>query len=660
MSRPAALPAQYAPQLATLVAAPPSGDAWLHELKYDGYRIGARIDGEAVRLISRNGKDWTERFPTVRDAARRLATHRAFLDGEVAAVLADGRTSFQALQNAFASTTGNVVYFVFDLLHLDGEDVRALPLEQRKVRLRRLLGRAGGVLRYSDHVVGNGAAVFAQACKQGAEGIVSKRRDLPYQPGRSMSWLKTKCIQRQEFVIGGFTDPEGMRAGIGALLIGVREAGRLQFAGKVGTGFTQSSARELRTRLDALEQREPPFQPAPRGRLGRSVHWTRPELVAEVAFTEWTEDGKVRHPSFQGLRADKRPSEIVRERAAATAARAGTGGKQTGSASRVARSASASRRTPRRNAKPQTRNAEPATTDAVIAGVKLTHPDRVLYPDLGLTKHGLAKFYESIADWILPHVAGRPLTLVRCPQGIGGSCFFMKHSHVWAPPGLRRVAIQEKKKVGDYLIADSLAALIGLVQMNVLEIHTWNSTVARIEQPDRVVFDLDPGPRVAWPAVIAAARLVRGALQELGLESFVKTTGGRGLHVVVPLIAEADWNECLAFARAVAELVARLDPRAYTTAFAKAGREAKILIDYLRNNRTNTSIAAYSARARPGAPVSVPLTWDELSPRLRSDHYTVGNLGKRLAMLRADPWQAYWSTPQRIGSDIMRRLEDVH
>jgi bifunctional non-homologous end joining protein LigD len=659
------LPAKFAPQLATLVKSPPEGDAWLHELKYDGYRIGARIDGGAVRLLSRNGKDWSARFDTIGAAVGRLAARRALLDGEVAIVLPDGRTSFQALQHASAgpSTGGRLTYFLFDLLHLDGENVGRLPLEERKARLKRLLGGAKGVLQYADHVVGHGARVLHEACRQGAEGIVSKRRDLPYQPGRGPSWQKTKCIQRQEVVIGGFTDPAGSRAGIGALLVGVYDGGKLIYAGKVGTGFSQTSARHLRQRLDALERREPPFVAPPRGRLARDAHWVRPHLVAEVAFTEWTGDGKIRHPSFQGLRFDKRAQEVVRERphqVRQAESGASPDGASAGPADRRKGTKLVERRVSRRRS-PATRSrgARAAAEDPTVAGVKITHPDRLLYPDIGLTKLQLATFYEDIGDWLLPHLAGRPLTLVRCPEGIGDSCFYMKHSNVWAPPGLRRVSVRERTKVGEYLIADSLSALIGLVQMNVLEIHTWNSTAAHLEQPDRIVLDLDPGPAVEWPAVIAAARLIRTALESLGLTSFVKTTGGRGLHVVTPLTPEAAWNECLRFAHAVAEAVVRLDPRVYTTRFAKAGRERKILIDYMRNNRTNTSVSAFSTRARPGAPVSTPLAWGELSARLRSDSFTVRNLRQRLARLRSDPWNAYAKTAQRIPADAEQRLASV-
>jgi bifunctional non-homologous end joining protein LigD len=604
---------RYEPVLATLVSAPPRGDEWLHEIKLDGYRIGAIVEGGRVELRSRRGNDWTDRFPTIADAAAKLDAKSAVLDGEAVVLLPDGRTSFQALQNAFgADPARDVHYFVFDLLALDGEDVSALPLEERKKRLAALVRRLeSDRIRYSDHTVGDGDRVFREACRLGLEGIVSKRRDQPHKAGRSKAWLKTKCVHEQEFVIGGFTDPEGSRDGIGALLVGVRDdAGKLVFAGKIGTGFTQKSARDLRAKLAAIEREECPFSTRPAGWLGKNAHWVAPKLVAEAKFSEWTSDGKLRHASFRGLREDKAVSEVVRE----TPARAATG--------------------------------KPGAP--TVAGVRISHPERVLYPEAGITKLALAEYYERIAEWMLPHVVGRPLTLVRCPDGVSGECFFMKHSKLWAPKELRRVKIREKKKVGDYLVIESASSIVALVQMNVLEIHTWNSTVDRLECPDRVMFDLDPGPDVGWPDVIAAARLVRATLRKLRLESFVKTTGGSGLHVVVPIVPETRWEECLAFSKAVAESIAASDPQRYTTRFARAGRGRKILIDYLRNNRTNTAIAAYSTRAKPAAPVSVPLRWEELSARTPPSSFTVSTVPRRLASLRADPWKNYRKLRQRI------------
>ncbi|HEX5473082.1 MAG TPA: DNA ligase D [Vicinamibacterales bacterium] len=616
---------QYRPQLAQLVKKAPDGPEWVHELKYDGYRIGCRIERGRVALISRNGRDWTAAFPEIVTAAARLRTPRALLDGELCAVLPDGRTSFQALQNAASGTPHrSLVYFVFDLLLLGERDLTREPLERRKTALAALVGtRQTGRIRYAEHIEGRGPDAFAQACRLGLEGIVSKRREQPYLLGKRGGWLKTKCVRRQEFVVGGFTDPEGARAGIGALLVGFYDHDRLVFAGKVGTGFTHAGARDLRSQLERLETAVCPYATPPAGWLGRHAHWVRPRLVAEVAFTEWTSGGHIRHPSFQGLRADKAARDVVREDAAP---------------------APVARDTP---------DPEP-----VVCGVRISHPDRVMYPEPRLTKLDVARYYERVAAWMLPHVLGRPLTLVRCGQGIDGGCVFMKHSKVWAPAALRRVRIQEKTKVGDYLVIESPEALLSLIQMDVLEIHTWNTRADRVDMPDRLVFDLDPGERIAWRTVIESARLVREVLRAIDLESFVKTTGGRGLHVVVPIERRHDWRVCLAFARTLASTLVRRDPSLFTTEFAKRGREARILIDYLRNNRTNTSIAAFSTRARPGAPVSIPIRWTDLTAAMTPDRWTVESVPGRFAK-RADPWAAYWKTRQRLSASAIASVRQL-
>lgn len=593
----------YRPQLATLVDAPPEGEEWLHEIKYDGYRIGCRIAGGAARLISRKGNDWTRDFPQVAAAARELDVSAALVDGEIAVVLPDGRTSFQALQNSLAGDRrGEIVYFVFDVLELNGRDLSRLPLRDRKRELARVVP-ASGLIRLAQHWIGNGPSVFREACRLGFEGIVSKRLDLPHRDGRSTGWLKTKCVHRQEFVIGGFTESsrEPGKA-IAALLVGVNEGGVLRFSGKVGTGYSRAVARSLRARLEPLRTRDCPFAERPAGWLGRNARWVRPRLIAEVMFTEWTEGGHLRHPSFEGLREDKAPREVGRERPA-------------------------------------------------VRGIALSHPERVVFPDQGFTKLDLARYHDRIVEWELPHLRGRPLTLLRCPGAIGDECYFMKHSKVWAPEALRRVRIVEKKKLGEYLIADTAEAVIGLVQMDVIEFHTWNTRDDAVELPDRIVIDLDPGPDVRWRQVVEAAGLLRSALRALHLESFVKTTGGRGLHVVVPLVPERDWSECLAFSRDLARAVERQHRSTYTTQYAKAGREDKILIDYLRNNRTNTSIAAYSPRARPGAPVSVPIGWDELSPRLDPLKFTI-----RTVRPRTDPWKAYWKSRQQLTAQALEAV----
>ncbi|HET7694735.1 MAG TPA: DNA ligase D [Vicinamibacterales bacterium] len=614
---------QYDPQLAQLVKEAPSGAEWLHELKYDGYRIGCRIDGRSVTLLSRNGKDWTEAFPEIVRAAQSLRVKSALLDGEVCVVLPDGRTSFQGLQNLAAADRSRLVYFVFDLIYLDGRSLAAEPLEARKAALKKIV--RGERIKFSEHLDADGPEAHREACRLRLEGIVSKPRNAPYQSGKRVGWLKTKCVSRQEFVIGGFTDPEGSREGIGAILVGVYDGGRLRFAGKVGTGFTVKSARELRTTLNRLEIPSSPFTPPPPGWLGRNAHWVKPALVGEVEFTEWTGDGKIRHPSFQGLRRDKPPEAVVRE---------------------VADAAPAPARTPgRRRARRPPAAAGPRPS---VRGIGISHPDRVMYERPRLTKLEVAQYYDRIAEAMMPHVDGRPLTLVRCGEGIAHGCFYMKHSKVWSPPALRRVKIREKTKIGEYLVIESPEAIVSLVQMDILEIHTWNTRHQKIEHPDRIVLDLDPGPEVEWKTVVSSARAVRKLLQTLDLESFVKTTGGRGLHVVVPLAPVHDWAACLDLSRAVAEALTRHDPGLFTTTFSKRGRERQILVDYMRNNRTNTSVAAFSTRAREGAPVSMPVSWTELTPSLDPASFTAVSVPQRLARQRKDPWAEYFTLKQRF------------
>jgi bifunctional non-homologous end joining protein LigD len=656
-ARKAPLPRLVKPQLATLVDEAPPGDEWLHELKLDGYRILARLQDGRARLFSRNGKDWTEQFQAVAHAAERVRAAQALLDGEVAMLLADGTTSFNALQNASVPPAGaRLTYFLFDLLHLDGYDLTRVPLERRKEVLKALVPDAA-TLRYSDHVVGSGRTFHEQACRMKLEGIISKRRDAPYEAARSRTWLKVKCAREQEFVIGGFTDPEGSRAGIGALLLGVYDGEQLVFAGKVGTGFTEKSARELRQKLEALEQKAIPFRARPPG-LARA-HWVKPDLVAEVKFSEWTPDGRLRHPSFQGLREDKPARQVVREQPQ-DVEEVAPGGKlasppkaKTAKPAKAMKPAKATKAVPRplRSAEKPPASVfrrSPGGPETTVAGVRLTNPDRVLYPDLGLTKLDLAHAYETIADWVLPHVSGRPLTLVRCPEGLAEPCFYQKHTGWWAPEALRRVKIQEKTKVGEYLVVDDLAGLIGLVQIGILEIHTWNSLADDVEHPDRIIFDLDPDTALPWARVIEAAVRVRERLAADKLESFVKTTGGKGLHVVVPLGGKPSWDDTARYAEAIATEIAGQEPKAYVAEMSKAKRMGKVFLDWLRNVRGSTSIAAYSTRAKPGAPVSVPLAWSELNPKGGPAEFTVRNISQRLAKLKADPWAAYGKLRQKL------------
>ncbi|MBV6469562.1 MAG: Multifunctional non-homologous end joining protein LigD [Nitrospirae bacterium] len=631
---------RMAPQLATLVDRVPEGDAWIHELKYDGYRILCRIrDGKAT-LWTRNGIEWTAKLRPMAETLAALPVESAWLDGEVVALLPDGRVSFQALQNAFESGgAANLAYYLFDLLYLDGYDLRPAALVERKRCLAALLeGEDGaGLIRYSDHIPGRGDKVFAEACRLGLEGVMAKRADAPYLEGRSHAWVKVKCQQRQEFVIGGFTEPSGMRAGFGALLLGwYDDRGQLRYAGRTGTGFSARSLQELHRRLRAIQRRSSPFKAVPATADRAKIHWVEPSLVAEVAFAEWTKDGQLRQASFQGLRDDKPASTVRREQVPANQASKYPSATKSG------------------------RKARGLETDSsenlVIEGVTLSHPQRMLYPEQQLTKEALARYYETVSEWILPHLQGRPLSLVRCPEGYEQECFYQKHATDRIPDVIGRVEIPTKESSASYMVADSLPALIGLVQLGVLELHTWGARRDRLERPDRFVLDLDPAPDVPWPMVVEAAQLLRTLLQELDLRSFVKTTGGKGLHVVVPIRRTQGWDEVKAFSKAVAEHLVGTIPERFIATMSKQKRGGKIFIDYLRNAEGATAVAAYSTRARRGAPVSVPLAWDELSPGLRSDHFTVVDLPQRLRQLAEDPWREYFSQRQTITRSMLAKL----
>ncbi|HEX3113196.1 MAG TPA: DNA ligase D, partial [Candidatus Eisenbacteria bacterium] len=477
-------------QLATLVARAPEGEDYLHEIKYDGYRALCRLARGSASFLMRSGQDWTSRFAALAAEAERLDAGQAVLDGEIVIVEPDGRTSFQALQNSMnGGGRGALVYYAFDLLSKDGEDLTRLPLEERKAALEELLAGAGDAIRYSDHVVGNGPAVFEEACRRGLEGIISKRRDAAYRGGRVGSWLKVKCTARQELVIVGYTEPQGSRAGFGALLLGVRDgAGPIRYAGRVGTGFTHESLLDLTRRLRALETKESSVTGVPRS--GRGVHWVEPKLVAEVAFTGWTDDGKLRHPSFQGLREDKKPSEARRERPQAPPKPT-----RKGPPKRDPEKKAPLRDPPHDDPKhPPVREPPDEARQATVAGVTITHPTRVLFPEAGITKLDLASYMESVAERMLPHVKERPLMLVRCPEGRTGGCFFQKHPGFTVPPAVRQITVRESKGNATYLAVSSVAGLVGLIQVGVIEIHIWGARQDRQDAPDRIVFDLDPDP----------------------------------------------------------------------------------------------------------------------------------------------------------------------
>ena len=646
-ARKAKLPAKVAPQLATLVSDPPRGEEWIHELKFDGYRVVCELKDGKVRIVTRNGKDWTDRFGAIVEAIATLPATEALLDGEAAVLLPNGTTSFQALQNALGEGGESLVYFAFDLLHLDGYDLRPMPLLQRKEALTSLLASQPkeGTIRFSDHVQGSGEEFYRHACTHALEGMISKRADLPYQSGRSKDWLKVKCLKRQEMVIVGFTDPEGSRSGFGALLLAVNEGKDLVYAGKVGTGFNAKTLTDLRKKLGKLERETPAFKKAPRGAEARRSHWVEPKLVAEVAFTEWTEDGILRHPVFQGLREDKSPGEVVREVAQPTE-------KVEKKAVKMIAKKTAKKKGDTPPLGPE-RDPEGITE---IAGVKITNPDRVLYPEQGLTKRELALFYERIQAWILPHLQNRPLTLVRCPSGQGKQCFYQKHVNEQFPASIKRVQVEEGGAAVPYGAVDSLTGLIYLVQMGVLELHIWGSHIDDIEKPDYIVFDLDPDEGLSWERVVEGTLTVREKLEGLGLRTWLKTTGGKGLHVCVPITRRGEWDEVKAFTKAVVESIVADEPGRYTSKLPKASRKGKIFIDYLRNGRGATSIGAYSTRARTGAPVSTPLFWEELETDVRANTYNVRNLPERLESLEADPWADFLKERQSITADMKKAV----
>jgi len=585
-----ALPEFIAPQLATLVSDAPSESDWTYEVKYDGYRMLARCEGKDVRLVSRNGNDWTTRLAPLAAALAKLKAGDAWLDGEIVVPDDRGRTSFQALQRALDGKATGIVYYVFDLLHADGQDLRELPLRERMRRLQARLASAppDAAVRLSEHIDGSGRQAWKAACELGLEGLIGKRLDAPYVSGRTDAWIKLKCRAGQEFVIGGYTEPAGQRKGFGALLVGTRGAdGGLDYAGRVGSGFDQKMLAQLHRKLDALRTETPPFRKPPKIARSTQVHWVRPSLVAQVAFAELTDEGLLRQASFQGLREDKDARTVQREKPAA--------GNRVGS-------------------------------------IVVTHPDRLIYTTPRITKLEVVRYYEAIGPAMLSHVQGRPLSLVRCPQGIEGQCFFQKHVGVRLPAGVERVPIREKNGVDDYLVVTSIDGLLGLAQYGNVEFHTWGSHVPDVEHVDQIIFDLDPDDDLAWARVVDAANLTRALLDELALPAYLKTTGGKGLHVVVPLKATRDWEQAKRFSQAVAQRLARVAPERFTAQLAKNRRGGKIFIDYLRNGRGATAIAAYSLRARPGAPVSMPVAWDRLVARrdIRGDVFNLRNAPREL------------------------------
>jgi bifunctional non-homologous end joining protein LigD len=630
----APLPATLAPQLAVAVKSLPDGaGAWSYEIKFDGYRLLARIERGNVRLFTRHGHDWTSKLKPLAASIQAMRLGSAWLDGEIVVLDDAGKPHFNALQNAFDSArTGGIDYFVFDLPYFDGHDLRGVPLRQRRALLKQLVeARDGEHLRYSADFVADPASMLESARALGLEGIVAKRLDAPYVSRRSETWLKLKAHERQEFVIGGFVDRAGSKDEVGSLMLGYHdEHGALQYAGNVGTGWDASTGADLHRRLAKLEIDASPFAGPPirPGRWSRrqtgGERWVRPQLVAEVSFAEWTPDGNVRHALFHGLRADKPAREVTREKAVAPPADA----------------------TPPWEA--------PRASRHTVGAVKVSNPERVIDPSSGLKKLDLVRYYESVAERMLPHLAGRPVSLVRGPSGIAGQLFFQKHDDKLSIPGLRELDPRLWPGHAALLELPTAEALVSAAQMNVIEFHTWNSTRKSIDKPDRMVFDLDPGEGVGWPRVQEAALLTRTLLSELGLQSWLKTSGGKGLHVFVPIAPRLDYDTVKDFSQAVVQHLSATIPSRFVAKSGASNRVGKIFVDYLRNGHGATTAAAFSARARPGLGVSMPVDWDQLQSLKGGAQWTIATAREHLSFEKSDPWAGYWACRQTLAAPMKR------
>jgi bifunctional non-homologous end joining protein LigD len=617
-----ALPLTLSPQLATLVSEVPPGDDWLYEIKFDGYRLLTRIDGDDVRCFTRNGHDWSHRLPALVKAIQALKIGWGWLDGEIIVAGDQGTPDFQALQNAFdTQRTQGIQYFVFDLPFHDGQDLRDEPLRERRERLAGLIGHTkGGTVQFSAAFDEDPKKLLASAQQAGLEGLIGKRGDSRYHAQRSTDWIKLKVSARQEFVIGGFTDPQGSRSGIGSLLLGVHDDnGALRYAGNVGSGFDEKTLTKLRAQLDEIEVGASAFADAPErvGTVKRvKPHWVTPKLVAEVSFAQWTRDGHVRQAVFHGLRSDKPPQRITKE---------------------VAKKVD----------KTATRTASTKPPTQLPANFRVTHAERVIDAKSGITKGQLIEFYGTVAEVMLSHLKARPVSLMRAPDGIAGEQFFQKHAERRA---LADVDVLDRGLYPAHeplLAISNVLGLLSSAQMNVIEFHTWNATTRAMDRPDRMVFDLDPGEGMAWPQVREATQLLKGFLDELGLKSFLKTSGGKGLHVVVPLTPKFDWDTVKAFSHAIVVHMAEVIPQRFVAKSGPKNRVGRIFIDYLRNGLGATTVSAWSARARAGMGVSVPLAWDELAGLKSAAQWTVLDIGDRLAIGNA-PWDGYTAARQSL------------
>jgi len=632
-----ALPASIKPMLATLVDKVPGDEGWVYELKYDGVRLLSRCDGNDVRCISRNGIDWTHKIGPVVDALAKLKLDGAWVDGELIVVDPNGRSDFSLLQHSMEQgRLDELQLCVFDLLFYRGEDLRSLPLSERKVRLDAAFAKlpAKSPLRLADQIQSESAALIKRVCNQHLEGLVAKKIDSTYKGDRSQDWLKIKCHREQEFVVGGAAYLPGRGTGtFSSLLVGVKSAKGLKYVGRVGGGFDAAERAEWVERVKKLERKDSPFDSLPEKRSGEIWHWMKPALVIQVAFADWTHGGILRQPRYLGLRQDRDPKTVVREEPADT--------------EDVVK-------------KPKAKgkgNAKSAAAESVVPASlgRLTHPDRVLFPHDGITKLQLAEYFAAIGEHAMPHYKDRPLSILRNTHG--SKPFFQKHFLEKSSSGLRVVKIPNADKDPDYTVCESPEGLLHLAQVGAVELHSWGAVMPKPTHADRLTFDLDPGADLSYPPLRDAALAIRKLMKDLGLDSWVKTTGGKGLHVVVPLTRPLpDWPTAKEFAQEVTKFMERLAPTMFTSKTGERNRKNKIFVDYLRNGFGATAVAAFSPRWRAGVGVSTPVTWDEIDEDIRGTHFNLHNVPGRIAKLRKDPWKDYWTASQSLTKAMLKKL----
>lgn len=608
-------PINFKPQLAILVDKPPQGEEWIYEVKFDGYRLITEINQGKITLYTRNRNDWTAKFPNIFNDFRELTIESAIIDGEIVALDANGISHFQTLQNVLnKGTLSDMVYYAFDLTYVNGQDLSSLSLTTRKQILNSVLKNANlNNIKFSEHLEGDSSFLLKQACKLKLEGLIAKRKGSTYHNSRTDDWIKIKCKNRQEFVIGGYTNPGGSRNFFGSLLIGYYDKpGQLVYVGRVGTGYTQKSLDYVYQKIRKLEQKECPFYKSKNIPEINNTHWVKPQLICEIEFICWTEENVLRHPSFKGLREDKMANTITKD-------------------------------IPLESSKLSKKQ----TTKSLIADIQLSHPNKVFFPSIKATKLDLALYYEKHEELILPHYADRLISIFRCPDGANQECFYQKHAENMSET-IGCVTVNGKETNLEYMYVKDLSSLIALVQYGGLELHTWGSLVNSIEHPDRIIFDLDPSSEVEFSRVIECAKILRVGLEAIGLVSFVKTSGKKGLHVCLPIEPLHSWIEVKTFAHTVANHMVQLAPEQFITRISKKERSKKILIDYLRNERGATCIGAFSTRATPNGTISTPLHWNELNTLKSAHEYNLITLDKRLSNLKSDPWEKYFTIKQSL------------